>query len=467
MQVQKSIFRIFTPKLVIYPGVVFFILFTLSSLLQAMDRNNSLMKHSNETLDYYADFQPPEDDYYDDDYLRHSDFVYVNNIKSVLFNRKGWELSSPIIEFNSAERLVLQFDDLDGDYKNYSYTIIHCDATWQPSDLMEHEYIEGFYEDRLNEYSFSRNTRVAFTHYTLEFPNANMQPKLSGNYILKVFVDGDKDQVVLTRRFMVFEQRVTVEATVKQATNLDYRDTSQEIDFTVNTSLYPVSNPYRDLKVLITQNGRWDNAIYGLQPRLVQGDMLVYDYEDKNVFQGGNEFRNFDIKSLRHRSLNVDEINPVTNGWEVHLRPDRNRRFLRYTSRDDINGKLIVKTDDYADDFLESDYAWVHFSLPSDKPLTDGDVYVMGELTDWRFNSRNKMEYNYRDARYELRMLLKQGFYDYKYIYLEDGTDTGDESLFEGSHSITENEYAIYIYYRKPGDIYDSLIGVQHIHSEM
>ncbi|TVQ09011.1 MAG: DUF5103 domain-containing protein [Bacteroidetes bacterium] len=465
MQTLKPLFRILTPKSVIYFYILLAFLSSFFSPLQALNRNNSLIAERQTELNETTEFQPPGSDYYEDDYLRYSDFVYVNNIKSVLFNRKGWELSPPIIEFNSAEQLILRFDDLDADFKNYAYTIVHCDAMWQPSGLMEYEYIEGFYEDRISEYSFSINTRVPFSHYSLEFPNPNMKPKLSGNYLLKVFIDGNREDVVLTRRFMVFEQRVTIDATVKQATNLNYRDTKQEIDFSVNTSLYPISNPYRDLKVLITQNGRWDNAIYGLQPRLVQGNMLIYDYEDRNLFQGGNEFRNFDTKSLRHRSLNIEEINAISNGWEVRLRPDRNRRFLRYTTRDDINGRFLIKTEDYSDDLLESDYAWVYFVLPHNNPLPDGNIYVMGALTDWIFSSRNKMEYNYRDSRYELRLLLKQGFYDYQYIYLEDGTDVGDESVFEGTHSITENDYTIYIYYRKPGDIYDSLIGIQHINS--
>jgi hypothetical protein len=411
------------------------------------------------------DNQPPDNDYYEKGFLRFGDFVYQNNIKSILFSRMGWDLSPPIIELNTSETLVLMFDDLDGDFKNYSYTIIHCDALWQPSELMDYEYIEGFPEDRITEYSFSRNTRVSFTNYYLEFPNSNMQPKLSGNYILKVFIEGNQDELVFTRRFMVFSQDIDIEATVKQATNLNHRASMQEIDFTINSRNYNISNPYRDLKVLITQNGRWDNAIYGLQPRLVQGNMLIYDYEDGNLFMGGNEFRNFDTKSIRYRSLNIESINSVSNGWEVTLLQDRSRQFLVYTSQGDINGKFLIKTDDYQDDVLEADYTWVNFSLAKDKPLVNGNVYIMGELTDWNFSSENKMEYNYPEAQYEASILLKQGFYDYQYVFLEDGKDVADVSIFEGSHSITENEYAIYIYHRRPGELYDSLIGIHHINS--
>ena len=412
-----------------------------------------------------TDFQPPGDDYYQEDFMRYGDYSYANNIKSIMFNRKGWELSPAVIDLNSPDRLILQFDDLDADFKNYSYTIIHCNALWQPTNLMEYEFIDGFYEDRINEYAFSRNTRVGFTHYSLEFPNANMRPLLSGNYILKVFVNGNRNDVVFTRRFMVFEQRVSISASVRQATNLNYRDIKQEIDFTINTSAFSIANPYRDMKVVLTQNGRWDNAIFDLQPRLVQGNQLIYDYEDGNLFMGGNEFRNFDTKSLRYRTMNVEEINPIPAGWEVILRPDRNRRFLRYTTDRDINGQFLIKTEDYQDNTLESDYAWVHFTLPHANPKSNGNVYLIGELTGWNFTFDNRMEYNYRDSRYELKLLLKQGYYNYQYAFLEDGSSRADVSVFEGSHSITENDYTIYVYYRKPGEIHDSLIGIQHINS--
>ncbi len=428
----------------------------ISSLNEEVDHLSG--KHSN---------QPPDEDYYQKNFIKYGDFVYQNNIKSVLFNRKNWELSPPIIEMNSLEKLVLRFDDMDADFKNYAYTIIHCNAMWKPSDLQQYEYIEGFYEDRIDDYNFSVNTRVPFTHYHLEFPNNNMKPIISGNYILKIFVDGDPDDVVITKRFMVLERLLTANANVKQATNLEHRKTHQEIDFTINTSGYLVSNPYRDLRVVITQNGRWDNAVYDLQPRLVQGNELIYDYEDENLFPGINEFRSFDIKSLRYRSLNVNSITTGTEGWLVELQKDQSRQFLQYTSREDINGQFLIKTEDYNDDFLESDYAYVDFFLALSKPITQGNVYVMGDLTNWNFTPLNKMKYNYQRSGYELTLLLKQGFYDYMYGFLEDGAETADLTRFEGSHSFTENNYTIYIYHRKPGDFFDSLIGITHLNSSV
>lgn len=409
--------------------------------------------------------QPPNQDYYEKNFLKFEDFVYQNNIKTVLFGRQNWEFSNPVLEFNSLEKLVLRFDDMDADFKQYAYTIIHCNALWQPSDLMKHEYIEGFYEDRINNYKFSRNTRVPYTHYHLEFPNENMKPLLPGNYLLKIFVEGDPETPVITKRFMIFQRKVTIDGYVKQAINLEHRRTHQEIDFTLITNNYRVTNPYRDITVVLTKNGRWDNAIYDLQPRLVQGNQLIYDYEDENIFPGGNEYRNFDIKSLRYRSMFVDQINSVPGGWNVYLRPDPSRQFLQYTFLNDINGRFLVATEDFQNDYLESDYARIHFTLPREKPLTNGNIYVLGELSLWNFKENNRMAYNYQDRQYELTMLLKQGFYDYVYAFLEDGSNQADITLFEGSHSETENDYAIWVYHREPGEIFDRLVGVSFLNS--
>ncbi len=398
------------------------------------------------------------------DYFLYGDFVYKNNIKTVLFNQKGFELSDPLIRMNSNDRLTLRFDDLDADFKQYYYTILHCDANWEVSDLREYEYIEGFYEDQIRNYRSSRNTRVPYTHYWMEFPGPNLRPVKSGNYILKVFLEGNRDDVVFTRKFSVFEQQVTVEGHVQQANLVRYRDTRQQPVFTINTGSYNISNPYRDLTVVIRQNGRWDNAIGGMPPRSVQGNKLVYDYEDETLFEGNNEFRRFDIRSLRQLSERVNDIQSSRRHWDVFLSSDKVRAYNRYISEDDINGRFQVISFDAADNMLESDYAWVHFFMPMPEPLEEGHLYVMGAFTDWHFSDENRMNYNYGENAYELSLMLKQGYYNYLYAYLPPGRlAPADVSYIEGSHSITENDYTVYVYHRRPGDLYDRLIGLGHM----
>jgi hypothetical protein len=399
------------------------------------------------------------------DFFLYGDFNYQNNIGAVLFSPEDWEMGPPLLRMGAGEKLLLQFDDLDADYKNYYYTIIHCDAYWQPTPLMDYEYIEGFNEDQIRNYSRSINTVVPYTHYWLEFPNQNLSPRLSGNYILKVFVDGNRDNVAFTRRFMVFDQKLNIDGRVRQANLPMYRDTHQQLDFTIDITRYQVSNPYQDLRVVIRQNERWDNAITRIAPRTIQGNRLVYDHETELLFEGGNEFRRFDIRSLRFLTERTAEITSGTRYWDVLLMPDQRRTYRRYTTDNDINGKFYIRTTDFRDDMLEADYAWVHFRLPMDAPVATGSVHVMGQLTNWNLAEDSKMTYNYRLKQYELRLQLKQGYYNYKYVFLEENELKGDVCFFEGCHSVTENEYTIYVYHRAPGELYDRLVGLTNLNT--
>jgi hypothetical protein len=401
------------------------------------------------------------------DFFLYGDYVYSNNIQTILFYKKGWDLSPPQIRFNSDEKLVLRFDDLDADYKNYYYTIIHCDAYWNPTPLQEFEYIDGFYEDMIRDYSRSINTVAPYTQYFIELPSGNLRPRLSGNYILKVYLNGNPDHVVFTRRFMIFEQNVGVEGSVRQANLVMYRDTHQQLSFSINTLNYYISNPNQDLKLVITQNGRWDNAIIGIQPRMIQGNRFVYDHERELLFEGGNEFRRFDTRSLRYPSERLADISSSTRHWEVFLLPDQNRAHRRYTSDNDINGRFSIKTEDARDDMLESDYAWVYFSLPMDAPVDNATVHILGALTDWTMTRNNELIYNYRMRKYETSLILKQGYYNYQYAVLENGVTAASLAAIEGSHSETENDYTIFVYHRQPGTLYDRLIGIRHFNSSV
>ncbi|MDX9941941.1 MAG: DUF5103 domain-containing protein [Bacteroidales bacterium] len=399
------------------------------------------------------------------DFFLYGDYVYSNNIQSILFYKKGWDMAPPHIRFESDERLVLRFDDLDADYKDFYYTIIHCDAYWTPTNLQPFEYIDGFNEDMIRDYSRSINTVVPYTQYFMEFPSFNLRPRISGNYILKVYLNGNPDDVVFTRRFMVYEQQVAVEGDVRQATLVMYRDTHQQLSFSISTLNYYISNPGQDMKLVITQNGRWDNAIIGIQPRMIQGNRFIYDHEQELLFEAGNEFRHFDIRSLRFLSERLGEISSSPRHWEVFLLNDPVRRNRRYTSEGDLNGKFNIENVDYQDDMLESDYAWVYFSLPMNAPVDNASVHVMGALTNWNLTRDNEMVYNSRQRKYETSLFLKQGYYNYQYAVLEDGSSKARMDDTEGNYSEAENDYSIFVYHKQPGTLYDRLISIRHMNS--
>lgn len=451
--------------------MVSFLVFSIAGL--NAQESGSEQKKKRESKVTAAKADESSDTYFEGDFLRYEDYVYRQSIKTVLFHREGWEITPPLILFNSEEKLVLSFDDLDGDYKMWQYTVIHCDASWKPTDLWQNEYLEGFTDDYIRDYRFSFNTLQPFTHYTVTIPNENLKFTLPGNYLLKIYPDGDPEKPVITRRFMVVDPRVKVTGKVKRAGNIDQYFSHHEIPFSVHHPSYPISEPFRDLKVVILQNQRWDNALWGLKPMMLRTDELDYQYSDgSNTFEAGNEFRYFDIKSLRYNSERIRFIENRTDGYHVTLFPDATRTKKVYVTYTDINGQMLIKTEDAQDASTEAEYVWVDFFVPIEAPFTDGSVYVMGALTDWQYRTTSgtdgnepygRMKYNFARQGYEARLYLKQGYYNYMYAFLPNGKTKAELSRLEGSLFETRNSYTILVYYREPGTRFDRLIAAEVI----
>ena len=397
--------------------------------------------------------------YFEDVFLRYEDYTYRDSIKTVQLYRSGFPLSAPIIELNSSEAIKLSFDDMGTRPVNYQYTVIHCTARWEDSELSPNDYINGFTDNQITEYAFSFNTLWSYTHFNLEIPNDDMMLTLSGNYLLKVYEEDHPDEPVLTRRFRVVESRVSIIPKLRRATLLSDKNYKQEIDFVVKHDGYSILDPYGEIYVVIQQNGRWDNVVEGLAPVFVRDNELIYDYDQDNVFNGGNEFRNFDFKSFRFQSEFIKAYEFDSLGNHVYLYNVKPRAFLRYASHSDINGRYFIKNDEGRDSEVEADYAYVHFTLPYEAPMINGNIYIYGGLTNWGYSNASQLKYNYKKFAYELSMPLKQGYYEYLYVYLQDGQRVGDATLIEGSHFDTDNEYTIYVYNTAVSDNYNRLIG--------
>lgn len=411
-----------------------------------------------------SDDDTPKDDYYDETELRYRDFNYKASIKSALIYRKGDEMNPPIYNLsNPAEGIELRFDDLEADAKDYQYTIYHCDADWQRSDLDENEYMEGFFTNRFDDRGFSINTLVPYTHYHLDIPNDNVKLTKTGNYLLVVF-ENDPELPVITRRFMIYQESVRIETKVRPSSVVRERDQRQEIDFTIWPAGVSVTDPISDLKVVVMQNNRWDNAISGLTPVFIRESELVYDHSETNVFDGGNEFRFFDMKSLRYKSTTVNKIIEDST-YHVILFPDKQRDTEAYSTQPDINGKYIVRNQQGFNHYLEGEYCWVHFQLEMAAPVLDGNIYVFGGLSDWQFKKDYQLKYNYNTFAYEGKILLKQGYYNYSYVLTGDDKVGGNIGFVEGNHFATENDYTILVYHKGQADRFDRLIGVRNFKS--
>ena len=412
-----------------------------------------------------ASSQTDPDDYYQEDFVRNSNYIYKDYIRTVLVHPDGAPMSKPVVKLKASERIVFSFDDLSGDYKKYGYTIIHCDADWKESDLLPTEYLETFQDDYIDDFAYSVNTMQPYVHYHGVIPNQDVSYRLSGNYLLKVYLADDPEEVIFTHRFFVTEPRVNVVARVRKPLDVSERDWRQEVVFNIQTTGLPLTDPRQEIKVTLRQNGRWDNAITDLKPRSITGTDLLYDYDGVNVFDGGNAFRYFDLKSLRYNSFRVAEIDyDPMEGYQVYLHDDVVKKKNVFENvQESINGRFLIKTEDMEIDRTMSDYAQVHFFLPYDYPLATGKLYLMGGLTYWQFIPEAELKYNYDRKGYEASLLLKQGFYNYQYLFLPNNSPRGETELTEGNFFDTNNEYSFFIYYRPVGGRYDRLVNVTTI----
>ena len=228
---------------------------------------------------------------------------------------------------------------------------------------MQSEYIDGFFDNRIEDYEFSFNTLQKYTNYQLVFPEEYLRPMLSGNYILSVFTKNNPNEIVLQKRFMIIEEKISISALIKRSTIIDERMYKQEIDFNINHGNMYISNPYSDIKVVVKQNNREDNAIYNLKPLFVKKNHLVYDYEQVNTFEAGNEYRYFDIKSIRYQSERVKDIEIDSNNINVMLFTDVSRSFNEFISLSDLNGNFLINKQEAWNSETESEYVNVQFSL--------------------------------------------------------------------------------------------------------
>lgn len=410
--------------------------------------------------------QAQTDDYFTQNTLRYNTRTYDVSVRSLQVHPVSYPLDDAIIQLNSDEKLSVSFDDLAGGIQVYMYTIIHCDAFWNPSPLQASEYIDGFYDDEIRTYIQSFNTTTHYTHYFFEFPNQYLKPRYSGNYLIVIYVD-DPSTPVATARIMVAENSLKIDQLkIKRSSTASLMRTHQEADFKIIYNNSIISNPSRDLKVMILQNNRWDNAIKNIPPRNIRSDELDYDYDDLNNFEAGNEFRNFDIKSLRYNSEYVGAIR-YNKQYDVYLKPGFSKESSPYYSETDINGRFLIKTEDMEDSSIEADYAMVHFVYPSEYPLSNGSLYVFGALSYWDFIPEAKMNYNFDKKQYECSLLLKQGYYNYCFAYLEQKKSSASLQKTEGNHYEAENNYTVLVYYRKPGQVFDRLVAVSHASSRI
>lgn len=398
------------------------------------------------------------------------DAVYSPKIKTALLYRTGNQLTPPIIPLGAVGALELHFDDLDANVKSYSYTYQLCNADWTPAILSQFDYITGFSQQRISTYRVSSVAFTRYTHYQATLPDRNCIPSKSGNYILKVFLNGDTSKLIITKRFMVVNERSVITAQVQQPFNGQIFRTHQKIQFKValNESVNVV-NQFQQINVMILQNYRWDNAVSNIRPSFFARNVLEYNTENDAVFAAGKEWRWLDLRSLRFQSDRIDHVKYGNSYTDVWVKPDANRSSQRFNFFRDNNGMFTIETTESVNPWWQADYATVNFTFVpgNNAPFPDKDVYIVGQLTNYNFNDSAKMVFNTEKGVYERSLFLKTGYYDYCYATI-DKQDPKRRSSFEfteGNYWESENLYTILVYYRPLGGRADELIGITTLDS--
>lgn len=399
------------------------------------------------------------------DSISYTNHVYNKNIKSITLHVAGDPLSDAVINLNTDEKLHCSFDELYAGAKTYYYIIEHCSANWEKSNIWTNEYLQGIETQMIYSVNASFNTRLPYTHYNFTFPNNSFTLLKSGNYILKVFSQnryGEKN-IVFTRRFHVVDQKILVGADVTRANTASGFEHKQEINVKVNTNGYPIIAPTTDLKIIVLQNGRWDNALTSLKPTTYNPKVIDYGtLDESNFVEAGNEFRYFDIKTLRTVYGLVRDITFDDSVYHVKLYDTESRKSKPYMSEQGIHGNFILKTDDANNVDTQGEYARVNFFL-STPPVWDGNVYVAGNYNGWENTDENKMSYNGERMGYEASILFKQGYYNYIYMVKPFNRNACNVGSIEGNHAQTKNKYTVLVYHRPRGKQYDELIGYQNV----
>lgn len=378
-----------------------------------------------------------------------------NYIQTIQFKGSTKLSQLPIISLGS--KLILSFDDLQADEKNYYYRITHYNFDWTPSNISKNDYLDGFDESRIKSYANSMNTLQSYSHFELQIPNNDVKKiKISGNYILEVL--NSDYEVVFSRKFMVAERLAKVGVQIKRSRDIATIDVLQSVHFTVNSPDMLLTNPKETVKASILQNSNIHTSISDLKPQYTIGNELIYRYDKEASFPGGNEYLYFDSKDIRATGNGIQRVE-MSDLYEHFLYIDRTRKNRPYTHNPDINGNFLIRSLDANKPDIEAEYVRTHFALQFRENLGDKEIHLYGNFNNYTIDDSTYMAKNLETGLYENSRLFKQGFYNYKYVTIDDYGNI-DESAVDGDFWQTENEYTVLIYYREIGERYDRIIGV-------
>lgn len=367
----------------------------------------------------------------------------------------------PIITLNSQEVINIDFDDMTHQYHRYTYSLQHCDADWTPSDqLLTSDFLDGFQSgntiDNIHE---SINTTHLYTHYNIQIPNPDCQPKISGNYRLTVIDEDNDDQPVLQAHFMILKPEMSLSLTASANTDIDNRNAHQQLSMILHFNSLSVTNPAQQIRTVVIQNANPHTSVINPTPQSIRPDALQWTHAPELIFPATNEFRKFEILDPHLPALGIDSITWDGQAYHAYATPCEERRSYVYDQ--DADGAYLIRNQYYDNPEYLSEYLFVHYTLIS--PIIENqDIFIGGRFTQYQCLPEYRMTYNNISRTYQATILQKQGYYNYCFhTTLPDNTITSLSS--EGNYFQTQNVYDAFVYYRPLGARTDYLVAHQHI----
>ena len=342
--------------------------------------------------------------------------------------------------FFSSDFINVSFDELSSKIKNYYYTFEHCDYNWEKSTLFKNEFVEGFDDLRISNYQKSFNTLQKFINYSFNISNKKL--KISGNYILTIKDDFKKE--ILKRKFIIVSDYNIGDIQISRAKANKIIDTHQSLKVTFNCIECFFENN-ADYKLLILKNNNFNDYKIINKPTFKTSKKLIYD---NVIFQGGNEYLSFDTKNIFSTS---NQIKRVMNGpiYKTILYNDLKKNIYSYNP--DKNGEFIVNSDN-ENNSTDSDYTLVSFSLNRENDINE-NLFIVGGFNNHDIKEKYKLK-KISKNKFGINLKLKQGYYNYKYVTIENGVLKDLSSFWE-----TENDYSAILYQKKPTDRFYKIIG--------
>jgi hypothetical protein len=395
---------------------------------------------------------------------RDLDRIYMPGIRTVKLHPLGDPTAPPILRLNGTDQLELNFDEMGNDVRTYYYSFQLCDADWAPVQMSFFDYVKGFSRVRITNYRTATITLSRYIHYNALLPDRNCVPTKSGNYLLKVFAEGDTSKLAFTRRILVVDQRMDIALQILQPFNQRYFQTHHRLQVNVSGRGMDVRYPQQQVKVQVLQNLRWDNRLQLSNPTFVRQDLLQYSNETEMLMPAGKEWRWLNLRSFRLLGDRVRSQRNTDSSFSLFVQEERPRLPNQYFYVRDLNGGFVNETVERINPYWNADYADVHFRFvpPGGQPFRGQDVYVFGEITGYGKNDGAKMTFDPQSGAYVTTIALKQGYYDYMYATRNRDQVTGAFSTesTESDRWETENDYMVLVYYRELGGRYDQLLGI-------